>query len=582
MRPIVLHTVTCLFCLCAVLPADDQQPAADADASAEVLVYPVRNTPPDQIVNALQSLYGNESGLRISAAPSGKTLLLRVDPELKEDVLSLLENIDPPATRLAVQVALIHRLPDAEPTDVNSLSGPAEAVWNAVRGLEQRGQVSVSDRIQTTSLENQQTMVSFGQQRPVVTGVQVSSGRGTSTSTFLQENAGTILTFTGRSTPDGDITLEIQFEKSEIVEVPETPIQEGVPGFGKDTTTIRSTVSLRSGTATLLSAAGSDDKDQQDTCLVLTATVLRPGENAVASMFERAGRPDRGSAFGVRGRSFEFGARGGSSTRSANFADSLFDRYDQNHDGVLQPEEVPPSLNADSNVELNRDAFRQLVENRRTTSRGIPFGSRGATGGSSRDGFSSSSRGGFGRPPIRRSGLLGTLLRDDVSQSLGLSEEQRLQAEALASNDRPSTSALFSRMWNASAEEREQVAAQIAELRRKQEKETERQLAEILSTEEMARLKQLDLQYTGCSALLRDDVAAALNLTHEQKSRFQQLGVVWGNRARELGFPAAYEQRAELERERNEEYFAVLTDEQRQAWLEMVGEVVVDNGIPKN
>lgn len=590
MRPIVLPTIACLFCLCAALPADDQ-PASDAGtAAAEVLVYPVRNTPPDQIIDALQSLYGNESGVRVTAAPGRKTLLLRVDPKLKDDVLSLLENIDPPANRLAIQVALIHRLPDAEPTDVKSLSGPAEAVWNAVRGLEQRGQVSVSDRIQTTSLENQQTMVSFGQERPVVTGVQLT-GRGGTSSMLQRENAGTMLTFTGRSTPDGDITLEIQFEKSEIVEVPETPIQEGVPGSGKDITTIRSTVSLHSGTATLLSAAGSDDEDQQDTYLVLAATVLKPGEESVAAMFDRGGRPDPGSQFGDQGRPFEFGARGGSSTRSAS--DALFERYDQNHDGVLQPEEVPPSLNADSNVELSRDAFRQLIESRRTTSRGIPFGSRGGTGGSSRDGFNGSSRGGFGgvsssgsRAP--RSGPLATLLRDDLSQALGLSEEQRSRAVQLAREYRPNPDTsqrmqdLVNRMREADEDERARFSNKLAALRREQEQEMEERLAEVLSTEQIARLKQLDLQYSGYQGLLRDDVAAALQLTDEQKSRFEELNREAYDRRRELGFRAPTEQRVEIDRWQNEQYFAVLTDEQRQAWLELVGEVVVDNGTPRN
>ena len=48
------------------------------------------------------------------------------------------------------------------------------------------------------------------------------------------------------------------------------------------------------------------------------------------------------------------------------------------------------------------------------------------------------------------------------------------------------------------------------------------------------------------------------------------------------GFRSSAAERTELERQQNAEFFAVLTDEQRRAWLEMVGEVVVDNGTPRN
>lgn len=48
----------------------------------------------------------------------------------------------------------------------------------------------------------------------------------------------------------------------------------------------------------------------------------------------------------------------------------------------------------------------------------------------------------------------------------------------------------------------------------------------------------------------------------------------FGGNAEERPTPQA------LERQRNEETFAILTDEQRQAWLDLVGEVVADNGTP--
>ena len=198
MRPTILPTAACLFCLCLVLSADDQPAAQDGAAADEVLVYPVRNTPPDQVTASLRSLFGDSPSLRITTAPNGKTLLMRVGPDLKDGVLKALEDLDPPADRLAVQVALVRRVPDAEPVDLDSLSGSAEEVWNAVRDLERAGRVHVSDRMQTTTLSDQQTMIMIGQQRPVATGATLT-GRGTMSAASQQQNVGTILTFQGRA-----------------------------------------------------------------------------------------------------------------------------------------------------------------------------------------------------------------------------------------------------------------------------------------------------------------------------------------------------------------------------------------------
>jgi len=538
MRSRIIYITACLFCLCLVLSADDQPPAQDAGGATDVLVYHVQNTPPDQVAASLRSLFGDNPSLRISAAPNGKTLLMRVESKLKESVLQALEDLDPPSSRLAVQLALVKRVADAEAVDLNSLSGPADDVWNAVRDLERAGRVHVSDRMQTTALSDQQTMIMSGQQLPVATGAVTTVG-GTS-ATYRQQNVGTILTFQGRAAADGTIVCQVAFEKSELVQLPDTPIATGIPSTRTDTATMQSTVSLQSGNATLLSASGSRGSDQQDSYLILSVTVLKPGEMAVANLFERGSRPapapPPSSAFG--------------STR----------RPTDNGGGRFGPQ-GPPSGTA--------GGFRQF----------------GGTGTSSGRFGGASSFGGSRRPTV---GLLATISRDEVVKSLELTEAQQTQVAELVEQDQASRAErsqnardVFERMRAASSdEEREKIRNELSALASSDAAETEQKLTEILSSDSFARLKQLDLQYAGYRALARADVESALSLTAEQRSGIQ--GAVRGfSRSRFGGGAGERPSPQDLERQMNEAAFAVLTDEQRQTWLEMAGKIVVDNGVPK-
>ena len=108
-----------------------------------------------------------------------------------------------------------------------------------------------------------------------------------------------------------------------------------------------------------------------------------------------------------------------------------------------------------------------------------------------------------------------------------------------------------------------------------------------LNPEQLIRLKQIELQQVGILGLLREDVAKELSLTDDQKTsigKFRDEASVGLRTAmsdltaqRAPGVPATdlmaklREKSAELNKQRDEKILAVLTNEQRNAWLTMLG-----------
>ena len=166
---------------------------------------------------------------------------------------------------------------------------------------------------------------------------------------------------------------------------------------------------------------------------------------------------------------------------------------------------------------------------------------------------------------------------------------------AIARSDRPATSQLFSAASRGalnlvrnpsiqdelklSSEQRQQMEslASPATLNRI----LEEKIAESLTAEQRVRLHQLELQNLGVAAFDREEVISALNLTNDQLNEIRkikeetQAGLVESTnelrRQGDSGIAGIRERLEELAREREVKSQAVLTEEQRQTWEQLLG-----------
>lgn len=101
-------------------------------------------------------------------------------------------------------------------------------------------------------------------------------------------------------------------------------------------------------------------------------------------------------------------------------------------------------------------------------------------------------------------------------------------------------------------------------------------VADILKPEQTKRLKQITLQQEGSRALAEPEVAQALNLTDDQKTKLRTIAEESGRQMRELfqggQNTGAREKLAELRKSTNDKAMAVLTDEQKSKLKELQGE----------
>ena len=100
---------------------------------------------------------------------------------------------------------------------------------------------------------------------------------------------------------------------------------------------------------------------------------------------------------------------------------------------------------------------------------------------------------------------------------------------------------------------------------------TKKILAEGLKPEQMKRLNQIMWQKGGVATASNDpDVQAALKLTDDQKEKIKTIRADTRKAITDLGQGNA-EKRAELQKKSGEDVVALLTDDQKKAWKDLVG-----------
>lgn len=136
-----------------------------------------------------------------------------------------------------------------------------------------------------------------------------------------------------------------------------------------------------------------------------------------------------------------------------------------------------------------------------------------------------------------------------------------------------------------SPDQRQQIreASQVGDLAAIMRVRDEKIMA-VLNDEQRARLKQLELQQLGVSAVVREEVAKELKLSNDQTSAIRKAISEAGSLSPfpQRGRDETSESTAVRMKERDDKILALLSDEQRQAWLAMQGpKGPVFSGLPR-
>ena len=196
--------------------------------------------------------------------------------------------------------------------------------------------------------------------------------------------------------------------------------------------------------------------------------------------------------------------------------------------------------------------------------------SQGGEGRGRRGGFGGfGGRGGFG--------VTGELRNDATLQELGLSEEQRQKLDELNQSRRnmrdsnPKLADLFSRMRDASEDERPLLEAEMEIEMAKVQADSEAKIKDIIGEDKLKRLRQISYHRQGVSAIAQDAVSKELGLSASQLDQINKLRDDQRTAFRDLGFDSSPEDRQKVTDEYQAKIAAVLTPEQQTKWQGMIG-----------
>jgi hypothetical protein len=394
--------VTCVFCvLVGLVFAEDKkskdtvkEAKTDGSAKRVMIVYPARSAPVNELTSTLSEVFEN-SEVSVVADNLSNLLIIQVDEKSREKVLSLLEQLDKPLRSVAIQVHLLKtRGKDLDEVDLKGLSGSSDEVQKRIRELERAGRIYVANRMQLTALENQKSMLQVGERVAVETGSMVSR-EGSRISNYKDYSVGTIISVQTRVSEDSGITMNFDFEKSEVVPGEKSDDKAVFVPSSTATLVTQTTVQLRDGHSVLAGNLVSRSANEtEEAYLIVGARIVDAGDaakkvtfrsftqrqpiNTAARSFSPSSRNRATSGFQRSSSSAD------SKERLARMASAMMARYDTNKDNVLTAEEwkkMPSSTSdadADKDGKITAEEFSEWIVKRGFRSRSQPPSSRGS------------------------------------------------------------------------------------------------------------------------------------------------------------------------------------------------------------
>jgi hypothetical protein len=168
------------------------------------------------------------------------------------------------------------------------------------------------------------------------------------------------------------------------------------------------------------------------------------------------------------------------------------------------------------------------------------------------------------------------LQHPDVQKELKLSSQQDQKINQIRRAVHKKHQEEFERLPDLGPEERRRKQAVLAKT---VSQEITRALSHVLGPEQATRLEQIHLQQQGLRAFSDPKVDKALRLTDDQKENIKLISEEAAKEARRLfragaesSFQETLKKVEKVRRKAIEKCIALLTDEQRKAWRELIGE----------
>jgi Spy/CpxP family protein refolding chaperone len=159
-----------------------------------------------------------------------------------------------------------------------------------------------------------------------------------------------------------------------------------------------------------------------------------------------------------------------------------------------------------------------------------------------------------------------------VQEDLKITSEQAAKLTSI-SDDYRADMRDFSAGEGASREERQQKFEQNREKIATLNRETDKKIDEVLNADQKKRLDEIALQAAGVQALQRDEIAAKLKLTGEQKEKIKKVLDEQSQKMREAfgDNGGGREKLNEIRQQTEQQVVAVLNDDQKKEWKAMQG-----------
>jgi Spy/CpxP family protein refolding chaperone len=182
--------------------------------------------------------------------------------------------------------------------------------------------------------------------------------------------------------------------------------------------------------------------------------------------------------------------------------------------------------------------------------------------------------------------MVGLAANEQVQTELKVTDEQREEIEKIVDAYRNDTRDLFSGLADLSREERAKKSEELEQKRQQLSADAEKKLIPVLKEDQVKRLKEITLQVGGVRGLLRPDVADALKLNDDQKSKIksaldserQRMRDAFASAANEDGKSEkrgkrgdAFGKMREIRQQTEDEVKKVLTEEQQKQLETMKG-----------
>lgn len=212
------------LCLSALIPL---HPFQAADGSREPVkelanqsVVVLRHSKPEELAKNLQKVFGTSVVIQPTSGTPVTGLLLSGSAAGVEKAKQIIETLDKAPRPIPVEVILV------ELSGSSTVSTESPAKWDAdLQKLKTEGKLLSLRRMELPLVENQQSRIMTGENRPMATGSTVTRA-GIASRSFTYNTLGTTVTAKGRFEGDNQIVVDLVVEDSRVVVETTKPVEK--------------------------------------------------------------------------------------------------------------------------------------------------------------------------------------------------------------------------------------------------------------------------------------------------------------------------------------------------------------------